>query len=154
MDLVARIDTPLFHDVAIRCFNPLIFGMSQPAPLFGRTTKFKASYHPRVVLYSCRVRVILSFTQHRHYPMEHSLPKNLTRRVRTAGCKPAPETKVALSSPVQVCASSCLSFPLDASFTSARVNIRDYIGNEDGPVILCQEARRNKRQGRDPVEAV
>jgi hypothetical protein len=58
MDLMARIDTPLFHNVAIRCFHPLIFSISQPAPLFGRTTKFKASYHP----YSRRVRVILPFT--------------------------------------------------------------------------------------------
>jgi hypothetical protein len=62
MDLMARIDAPLFHDVTIRCFHPLIFSISQPAPLFGRTTKFKASYHPRVILYSRHVRVILSFT--------------------------------------------------------------------------------------------
>ena len=61
--------------------------------------------------------------------MERSRRKNLTQRVRTAGCRPAPETKVAIPSLVQVCASSSLPFPFDASFTSASVNIRDRIGN-------------------------
>lgn len=62
MDLMARIDAPLFHDVTIRCFHPLIFSILQPAPLSSRTTKFKAAYHPRLILYSRHVRIILSFT--------------------------------------------------------------------------------------------
>jgi hypothetical protein len=124
--LMARIDAPLFHDVTIRCFHPFIFSISPPASLFSRTTKFKAS--PCGPLQSPRHGHAF-LHQHRHCPVEHSHRKNLTRRVRTAGCKPAPETKVSHSSPVQVCASSSLPFPLDASFTFARVNIRDYIGN-------------------------
>jgi hypothetical protein len=89
-------------------------------------------------------------------PMEHSRQKNLTRRVRTASCKPAPETKVVLSSPVQVCA-SCLSFLLDTSFTSARLNIRGYIGKAVKLVLKPEdyagkEARGNKKRGRNPEE--
>ena len=108
MDLMARIDAPLFHDVTIRCFHPLIFSIPQPAPLFSRTTKFKASYHPRVVLYSHRVRVVLSFTN-TDIALWNILTKKKTQSAGQNGsCKPAPETKVSLSSPVQVCASSCL----------------------------------------------
>jgi hypothetical protein len=105
MVLMARTDAPLFHDVAIRCFYPLLFSISQPAPQFSRTTKFKTSYHPRVCCPLQSPRQGHTFLhQHRHCPMERSL--------QGAGL-------CVVLSPLL----------LDASFTSARLNIRDYIGN-------------------------
>ena len=66
---MAKIDAPLFHDVAIRCFYPFIFSISQAAALFSRTTSSK-----HLIMH------VLSFTvqwprqghtflhQHRHMP--------------------------------------------------------------------------------------
>jgi hypothetical protein len=115
MGLMAKIDAPLFLDVTIRCFHPLVFSIPQPAPLFSRTTNVRSvsSSTCGPLQSPCQVHTFLD--QHGHFPIEHSRRKDLTRRVRTAGCKPAPETKVALSTLVQVCASSCLPFVLDAS---------------------------------------
>ena len=118
MGLMGRIDAPLFHDVLISCFDLLILVFHSPlgSLVAQQSSKHRIIY---VVLYSHRVRVILSFVG-THFPIEQPQPRRriLTQRVRTAGCKPAPETKVAFLSLVQVCVSSCL--PL---FTSCFLHI-------------------------------
>lgn len=64
MDLMTRIDTPLFQDVTIRYFYPVVFSNSQAAPLFSRTTNVQSillSTCGPLQLYSCHVRAILPF---------------------------------------------------------------------------------------------
>jgi len=154
MGLMARVDAPLFHDVTMRCFHPLIFSISQSVRLSKSHNKVQNTLSSTCGPLQSPHQGHTFLHWHGRCPMEQSRRKYLTR-VRTAGCKPAPETKVSHSSPVQVCASSCLLFSIDASFTSTRANIHDHIANAAKLALwkmgrsfcAAKEARGNKRRG-------
>ena len=98
MDLMARMtDAPLFRDILISCFHPLIFSISQLARLFlSRTTNFKGTFSPE---------------------KSHAAGQN----VRLQTCARDESCLFVFGAGLRLVLSP---FPLDASFASARLIVQ------------------------------